>query len=212
MDRTAYCRHLKNLHSWASHLETTIATAIPLTIAELGPAGQETREDLRNAAKALHQVADSLDDLMNAYDVLLESAGRPRRYDDFLQSLDQGDAEVVVPSLDDSTEETKQAQPSAPLESADSDIEINRARFAQLAGEIQFDAGWLMGSIQSALIGHEEDRIDEHLDQIATGIEELLISYDRLQDLIGVMPSRHCAFVEHMVVLEEAGRKVPSGH
>ena len=33
-----------------------------------------------------------------------------------------------------------------------------------------------------------------------------MISYDRLQDLIGVLPLRHCAFFDQMVVLEEDRR------
>lgn len=193
MDRTAYESHLKNLHSWAGHLESTIETAIPQTIVELGPAGEETQLDLKNAAETLRNVARSLDDVMNAYDNLLESAGRPQRYDDFLQRLELGN---------DTTEVTEVIEEDL----ATATPEINRACFARLSGELQFDAGWLLGAIHGASISHSEDTIDEHLDSLATGIEELMISYDRLQDLIGILPSRHCAFVDHMVVLEEAGR------
>ena len=53
----------------------------------------------------------------------------------------------------------------------------------------------------------EEGHIDGHLDALASGIEELMISYDRLQDLIGVMPMRHCAFFDQIVVLEEERRR-----
>ncbi|WP_406699625.1 hypothetical protein V5E97_12260 [Singulisphaera sp. Ch08] len=193
MDRTAYESHLKNLHSWARHLEATIETAIPQTIVELGPAGEEMPRDLRNAAETLRDVARNLDDVMNAYDSLLESAGRPRRYDEFLQRIELG------------SDTTEDADEDLELETP----EINRVRFTRLSGELQFDAGWLLGAIHGALISHSEDNIDEHIDSIATGIEELMISYDRLQDLIGVLPARHCAFVDHMVVLEEAGRRHP---
>lgn len=190
MDRTAYETHLKNLHSWAGHLEATIESAIPQTLVELGPAGDETLQDLKNAAETLRDVARSLDDVMNAYDALLEAAGRPRRYDDFLQRMDD--------STDATDESDEDVEASVP--------EINRVRFARLAGELQYDIGWLLGAIHGASIGREEDTIDEHLDGLATGIEELMISYDRLQDLIGVLPARHCAFVDHMVVLEDAAR------
>lgn len=196
MDRTVYESHLKNLQCWARHLGATIESAIPQTIVELGPAGDETPEDLKNAAEALRNVARSLDDVMDAYDALLESAGRPRRYDDFLQSID---ADPVSPEALGKYDQDQDLESDTP--------EINRVRFARLAGELQFDAGWLLGSIQGTLIGHAEDNIDEHLDSLATGIEELMISYDRLQDLIGVLPARHCAFVDHMVVLEEPGRR-----
>ncbi|AGA29103.1 hypothetical protein [Singulisphaera acidiphila] len=196
MDRTAYESHLKNLHSWAGHLESTIETAIPQTIVELGPAGEESLLDVKNAAETLRDVARSLDDVMNAYDSLLESAGRPRRYDDFLQRIEVGSDTKEVTDVTD--EDLEAGTP-----------EINRARFARLSGELQFDAGWLLGAIHGALISHSEDTIDEHLDSLATGIEELMISYDRLQDLIGILPARHCAFVDHMVVLEEAGRRHP---
>ena len=194
MDRTAYESHLRNLHSWAGHLESTIETAIPQTIVELGPAGEETLLDLKNAAETLRDVARSLDDVMNAYDALLEAAGRPSRYDDFLQSIevDRDPTEATDVSDEDLESDTP---------------EINRVRFARLSGELQFDAGWLLGTIHGASISRSEDNIDEHLDSLATGIEELMISYDRLQDLIGVLPARHCAFVDHMVVLEEAGRR-----
>ncbi len=53
----------------------------------------------------------------------------------------------------------------------------------------------------------EEGHIDGHLNALANGIEELMISYDRIQDLIGVMPARHCAFFDEFVVLEEERRR-----
>lgn len=190
MDRTAYEGRWKNLHSWAGHLWSTIEEAIPQASVELGPPGDETIQDVRNAATTLQAVAASLDDLMGAYDLLLESVGRPRRYDDFLQRIED--------------------QSEDPADRADDDDavspEINRARLARLASELYYDAGWLQGAIHGAMICHDEERIDAHLDGIATGIEELMISYDRIQDVIGAMPARHCAFFDHMVVLEEKRR------
>jgi hypothetical protein len=179
MDRAAYQGRLKNLHSWGGHLWSTIEDAIPRAVAELGPPGDETADDARGAALALRAVAKSLGDVMGAYDLLLEGVGRPRRYDEFLQGL--------------AIEAGPEGGP---------DLPINRNQFTRLVGELQFDAGWLQGAIHGAMVGGE-DRIDEHLDGLATGIEELMISYDRLQDLIGAMPARHCAFFDQMVVLEE---------
>src|SRR5437764_7670291 len=68
MDRTAYASRLRNLHSWAGHLGTTIDAAIPQALVELGPAGDETWQDVRNAAEALGDIARSLADVMNAFD------------------------------------------------------------------------------------------------------------------------------------------------
>lgn len=190
MDRTAYESRLRNLHSWAGHLESTIESALPQTLAELGPAGEETSQDARNAAETLRDVARCLDDLMNAYDVLLDSVDRPRRYDDFLQAMEE--------DSDTSTVE-------GPIEVSEDgqSPEINRARFSRLAGELHYDVGWLQGAIHGALLCRDEVHIDDHLDSLATGIEEVMISYDRLQDLIGAFPARHCAFFGQMVVLED---------
>jgi len=199
VDRTAYESRLRNLHSWARHLEATIESALPQTMVELGPAGDEDPQDARNAAEVLKDVSRSVDDVMNAFDVLLEAVGRPRRYDDFLQSL-EGDTES--PGGEDDTEDEDEDEP----EDGDETHEINRARFTRLAGELHYDVGWLMGAIHGALICREEHHIDEHLDSLATGIDELMISYDRLQDVIGVLPPRHCAFFDQMVVLEDERR------
>jgi hypothetical protein len=184
VERTDYEGRLRNLHSWAGHLESTIESVMPRTLAELGPAGSETLPDTRNAAEILREIARGLDDLMSAYDVLLDAVARPRRYDDFLQGLDGG---PTAPGTEDD---------DAPAP------EINRARFARLAGELHYDVGWLLGAIHGAQVCGE-DHYDEHLDGLARGIDELLISYDRLQDLIGALPARHCAFFDQMVVLEE---------
>lgn len=189
MDRTAFESRLRNLHSWVGHLESTVESALPQTLVELGPAGDETPQDVRNAAEALRGVARCLGDVMNAYDVLLESVDRPRRYDDFLQDVGDDPDESPVPSEDGDLDEDSP--------------EINRARFARLAGELHYDVGWLQGAIRGALVCCDEDHIDGHLNGLATGIEELMISYDRLQDVIGVLPARHCAFFDQMVVIEE---------
>ncbi|MGE5756179.1 MAG: hypothetical protein ACM35G_10770 [Planctomycetaceae bacterium] len=184
MDRTAYESRLKNLHSWAGHLWSTIEDAIPRALAELGPPGDEAADDVRAAALALRAAAVSLGDVMGAYDLLLDSVGRPRRYDEFLQGL--------------AVEAGPEGGPERP---------VNRNQFARLVAELHFDAGWLQGAIHGAMIGGgAEDRLDEHLDGLATGIEEVMISYDRLQDLLGIMPARHCAFFDQMVVLEEEQR------
>jgi len=185
MDRAAYESRLKNLRSWAGHLWSTIEDAIPRAVAELGPPGDETTDDVRGAASALRAVATSLDDVMGAYDLLLDSVGRPRRYDEFLQEL-----------------------AGAPGSKGGPELPVNRNQFTRLVAELNFDAGWLLGAIHGAMIGggSSEDWLDEHLDGLATGIEEVMISYDRLQDLIGIMPARHCAFFDQMVVLEEEQR------
>jgi hypothetical protein len=187
MDRTAYESRLKNLQSWAGHLWSTIEEAIPRAVAELGPPGDETADDVRGAALTLRAVAKSLGDVMGAYDLLLDSVGRPRRYDEFLQGL------AVEPGPEGGPE-----------------LPVNRNQFTRLVAELHFDVGWLQGAIHGAMIGGgDEDRLDEHLDGLATGIEEVMISYDRLQDLIGIMPARHCAFFDQMVVLEEEQRWRP---
>jgi hypothetical protein len=183
MDRAAYQSRLKNLHSWGGHLWSTIEEAIPRAVAELGPPGEESADDAREAARALQSVARSLGDLMGAYDLLLDSASRPRRYDEFLQGL--------------AIETGPEAGPELP---------IKRNQFTRLVAELHFDAGWLQGAIHGAMISGEHG-IDEHLDGLAGGIEEVMISYDRLQDLIGVLPARHCAFFDQMVVLEEEHRR-----
>jgi hypothetical protein len=190
MDRSLYESRLKNLHSWAGHLESTIEEAVPLACAELGPPGEETVQDAREAAKALSVVAKGLDEVMAAYDLILEAVGRPRRYDDFLQNLDEEPGASTRPA--------EQSTAKAP------GSEISRAQYSRLAAELHYDAGWLSGAIHGAMVGGEEGNIDGHLDGLASGIEELMVSYDRLQDLIGMMPARHCAFLDrHMVVLEE---------
>jgi hypothetical protein len=181
---------LKNLHSWSGHLESTIEEAVPRALCELGPPGEETVQDARDAAEALAAVAKGLDEVMGAYDLLLEAVGRPRRYDDFLQRLVGGPDPA-----------SGRAGPS----SGDAeDYEVNRARFARLAAELHYDAGWLSGAIHGAMVCGGDGNVDGHLDGLASGIEEMMVSYDHLQDLIGVMPARHSAFLDrHMVVLEE---------
>jgi hypothetical protein len=196
MDRTAYASGLRNLHSWAGHLAATIESAVPQVLVELGPVGEERPEDARNAAEAFRAVAQGIDDVMNAFDSLLEVVQRPRRYDDFLQGLDDFEPEAD----------------SDPNDGEADDFAVNRARFHRLAGELHFDSGWLLGSIHGAMVCHDEDEIDDQLDSLATGIEEVMISYDRIQDLIGALPGRHCAFFEAMVVLEDGGRHRRRGH
>ena len=87
MDRTAYESRLRNLHSWAGHLWSTLESVLPQAAAELGPPGDETLQDARNAAEALHAVAEGLADVMGAYDLLLEAAERSPRYGNFFQRL-----------------------------------------------------------------------------------------------------------------------------
>ncbi len=80
VDRTAYESHLKPISTRG--LDTSSPPSRPQSRKpswELGPAGEETQLDLKNAAETLRDVARSLDDVMNAYDNLLESAGRPRQ-------------------------------------------------------------------------------------------------------------------------------------
>lgn len=190
MDRAAYESRLKNLHSWAGHLWSTVEDSIPRALTELGPPGEETDDEACKAALAIQAIVKSLGDVMNAFDLLLDAAGRPTRYDDFLQGL------------------AVETGPRGGL-----DLPINRNQFARLVTELHFDVGWLQGAIQGARVsgGGNEDQIDGHLDGLSTGIEEVMVSYDRLQDLIGVMPARHCAFFDRMVVLEEerqASRRV----
>jgi hypothetical protein len=190
MDRSLYDSRLKNLHSWSGHLESTIEEAVPRACAELGPPGEETAQDARDAAEALTAVAKGLDEVMGAYDLLLEAVGRPRRYDDFLQSL----VDVPAPAA---------GRAGAPSGDAPG-YEISRTQFARLVSELHYDAGWLSGAIHGAMVCGGDGNVDGHLDGLATGIEELMVSYDHLQDLIGVMPARHSAFLDrHMVVLEE---------
>lgn len=191
MDRTTYESRLKNLHSWSGHLWSTLEEALPRAIAELGPPGDETSRDVRNAAEALHAVAEGLADVMGAYDLLLESTGRTARYGDFLQRLQAESAEPAAVGDEDDG-------PSS---------EISRTQYARLAAELCVNAGWLIGAVHGAMTCGEEGHIDGHLDALASGIEELMISYDRLQDLIGVMPMRHCAFFDQIVVLEEERRR-----
>jgi hypothetical protein len=209
VDRTAYETCLRNLQSWARHLGATIESTIPQTLVELGPAGDEEPQDARNAADVLKAVSRSIDDVMNAFDSLLEAGDRPRRYDDFLQSLgtarsaaDGDDDPDAEPDGEDEDEDEDETEDDVEEES----LEINRARFARLVGELHYDVGWLLGAVHGALVCREEDHIDEHLDGLATGIDELMISYDRLQDVIGILPPRHCAFFDRMVVLEDEHR------
>jgi hypothetical protein len=135
-------------------------------------------------------VARSLADVMVAYDLLLEAAGRSRRYGDFLQNLEGESAPPVGPGDED--------EGPAP--------EISRTHYSRLAAELCYDAGWLLGAIHGARVCGEEEHIDGHLDGLASGIEELMISYDRIQDLIGIMPPRHCAFFDEIAVLQEEPR------
>ena len=193
MERTAYESRLKNLHSWASHMGTSIEDVIPRVLAELGPPGEERPEDLRSAAELLGTVAECLGDVMGAFDLLLEAVSRPRRYDDMLQGLEI---------------ETKAAGEEKPGNELRDLGPIDHARFARLSAELHYDAGWLLGAIHGAMVCHGEfEHLDAHLDGLASGIDEVMISYDRLQDLIGVMPARHNAFFDRMVVLEEVRRR-----
>lgn len=189
MERSGYESRLRNLHSWAGHLGTTIDDIIPRVLAELGPPGEERSDDLRAGADLLESVAESLGDVMGAFDLLVEEAGRPRRYDDFLQSLE------VAPKRPERAAERRE-RAVAP---------VDRARFVRLAAELNYDAGWLLGAIHGAIVcgGGEAEHLDGHLDGLASGIDEAMISYDRLQDLIGVRPARHNAFFDQMVVIED---------
>ena len=138
VDRTAYECRLKNLHSWAGHLEATIETAIPQALVELGPPGNETSQDIRNAAEALRDVSKSLDNLMNAYDLLLDAVDRPRRYDDFLQGLDAD------------TDPMSEADGEVEGDADGDSLEVNRTRLTRLSGELHYDVGWLLGARSTA--------------------------------------------------------------
>lgn len=192
MDRANCESRLRNVHAWAGHLWSTMETALPRALDELGPPGEETPEAVREAATALGEVARALDDLMGAFDLLLEASGRPRRFDDLLQAL----APEGGPDRDDDDDD--QADPQA---------EVHRTRFARLAAELQFDAGWLMGALQGAMTCGDPDHLDAHLGGLAGGIEEALISYDRLQDVLGTLPARHDAYFDRPVILEESRRR-----
>ena len=186
MDRALYESRLRNLHSWAGHLEPLIERSTTQAAVEIGPPGETEVDDARRAAEALAEVARGIGEVMRAYDLLLDASARPRRFDDFLQGLPQA--------------------ASSPTPGARRTLEISRTRFARFVAELHYDAGWLAGAIHGAMIGDEE-RLDAHLDGLAAGIEELMISYDRLQDLLGVTPARHCAYFDRMVVLEEEPRR-----
>jgi hypothetical protein len=191
MDQADCAGRLKNLHAWALHLRSTIEVALPEALAELGLPGEETSRDVGEAAATLRSIVRGLDDVMRAYDLLLEAAGRPRRFDDLLQGL-------ATPEPDDFG-----ARPGP---------EINRAHFGRLAAELHYDAGWLLGAIHGATVCDEAGHLDGHLDGLACGIEEVLISYDRLQDVLGVLPARHDAYFDRLVILEEeAPRRRPRG-
>jgi hypothetical protein len=186
VNRKLFESRLRNLHSWAGHLEPLIEHATTDAEAELGPPGETGLDDARRAAEALSEVGRGIGEVMAAYDLLLDAAARPRRFDDFLQGLPQADP--------------------SPTPGAGGTLEISRPRFARLVAELHYDAGWLAGAIHGAMLSGEE-QLDAHLDGLAAGIEELMISYDRLQDLLGVTPARHCAYFEHMVVLEAEPRR-----
>jgi hypothetical protein len=186
MNRELFESRLRNLHSWAGHLEPLIEHATAEAAAELGPPGETGIDDVRRAAEALAGVGRGIGEVMAAYDLLLDASARPRRFDDFLQSLPQA--------------------ASSPAPATGRTLEISRPRFTRLVAELHYDAGWLAGAIHGAMIGGEE-WLDTHLDALAIGIEELMVSYDRLQDLLGVTPARHCAYFEHMVVLEAEPRR-----
>jgi hypothetical protein len=191
MDRELYESRLRNLHSWAGHLEPLIELATTQAASELGPPGETAVDDARRAAEALEAIARGIGEVMVAYDLLLDTSARPRRFDDFLQAL------AVAPT-----------PKSAAIARADvgRTLEISRTRFARLVAELHYDAGWLAGAIHGAMRSDEE-RLDAHLEGLAAGIEELMISYDRLQDLLGIAPARHCAYFDRMVVLEEEPRR-----
>jgi hypothetical protein len=186
VNRALFESRLRNLHSWAGHLEPLIEHATTEAATELGRPGETTIDDARRAARTLTEVGRGIGEVMAAYDLLLDATARPRRFDDFLQRLPQAS--------------------SAPATTTGRTLEISRTRFARLVAELHYDAGWLAGAIQGAMIGGEE-QLDAHQRSLAAGIEELMISYDRLQDLLGVTPARHCAYFEHMVVLESEPRR-----
>jgi len=189
MDRKLYESRLRNLHSWAGHLEPLIERSTTQAAVEIGPPGETELDDARRAAEALAGIACGIDEVMRAYDLLLDTCARPRRFDDLLQGL------AVAPRSS-----------SGVGTDAGRTLEISRTRFARLVAELHYDTGWLAGAIHGAMISDEE-RLDAHLDGLAIGIEELMISYDRLQDLLGVTPARHCAYFDRMVVLEEEPRR-----
>lgn len=186
MDRNLYDSRIRNLSSWVGHLGPRIADATTQATDELGPPGEVALADARRASAALAAIARGLHEVMNAHDLLLDSVGRPRRFEDFLQDL------ALTPT----------AAANLPAE-----LEINRAEFNRLVAELHFDTGWLSGAIQSALIGFGEEHLDAQLDGFAAGIEELMISYDRLQHVLGVTPARHCAYFDQMVVLDEGSSR-----
>jgi hypothetical protein len=193
MERKLYDRLLRNLHAWAGHLEPLIERATMQAAAELGPPGETAIDDARRAALALAEVGRGISEVMGAYDLVLDASDRPRRFDDFLQGL------ATAPGSEPEPGGGARAGGGAALE-------ISRTRFGRLVAELHYDCGWLAGAIHGAMMGDEE-RLDAHLDGLAAGIEELLISYDRLQDLLGVAPPRHSAFFGGMVVLEEEPRR-----
>src|SRR5262249_60223457 len=98
MDRKVYESRLRNLHSWAGHLEPLIERSTTQAAAELGPPGETEVEDARRAAEALAEVAQGINEVMAAYDLLLDASARPRRFDDFLQDLAVGPARDRGPS------------------------------------------------------------------------------------------------------------------
>jgi hypothetical protein len=195
VDRKLYDRLLRNLHAWAGHLEPLIERATTQAAAELGPPGETGIDDARRAAEALAEVGRGIGEVMAAYDLVLDASDRPRRFDDFLQGL------ATAPG----SEPEPEPGVGAGADGA-SALEISRSRFARLVAELHYDCGWLAGAIHGAMISDEE-RLDAHLDGLAAGIEELMVSYDRLQDVLGVTPARHSAFLGGMVVLEEEPRR-----
>jgi hypothetical protein len=190
MDRKLFESRLRNLHSWAGHLEPLIERSTTQALVEIGPPGETEVDDAQRAAETLAEVARGIDEVMRAYDLLLDTCTRPRRFDDLLQ-------ELAVSPVKSGTDAGAGRQRT---------LEISRTRFARLVAELHYDAGWLAGAIHGAMISDEE-RLDAHLDGIAVGIDELMISYDRLQDLLGILPARHCAYFDRMVVLEEEPRR-----